>query len=62
MGSQEDISSELMRIYWSEIATKILVCMTSVVTVKFSTYLVVPFLSFINHSSRYCTSLVLGDA
>jgi len=37
MGSQEGISSELTRISWSEIATKILVCMTAVVTMKFST-------------------------
>jgi len=38
MGSQEDISSELTRKSWPEIATKILVCMTSVVTMKFSAH------------------------
>jgi len=36
MGSQGDISSELMRESWLEIATKILVCMTSVFRIKFS--------------------------
>jgi len=37
MGSQEDISSELMRESWLETATKILVCMASVFRMKFST-------------------------
>jgi hypothetical protein len=39
MGSQEDISSELMRKSWVEIATEILVYVTSVFTMKFCFYI-----------------------